>query len=200
MHPYATDSSETKSVPLYLAALGVGAAYLLHILLAKFNLEVPWWVDAPSVAGFYGLFYAAFDQWLWRSPLLRRTGLVKTPDLNGAWVGYLSTSFDEHSGRHSARLEISQTWTRISIVLKTDHSHSQSLIGGIITQNARSIVLDYEYSNEPRTNAKATMHAHRGTSRLVLSRANETSVLEGDYYTGRDRQNYGTIHVEKSGN
>ena len=200
MHPYATDSSETKAVPLYIAALGVVAAYLLHVTLEKTKFTIPWWIDAPSVVGFYGLFYAVFNTWLWRSSWVRKIRLVKIPDLHGIWKGDLITSFDEHSGKHNAELQISQTWTRISINLKTDSSQSHSLIGGIITQNYSATVLDYECSNEPRSHAKATMHAHRGTARLVLNKNNDLWILEGDYYSGRDRQNYGTIRVEKATN
>lgn len=198
MHPYATDSNETKSVPLYIAALSIIAAYMLPVGLKAAHIEVPWWVDAPSVVGFYALFFTGFDRWLWRTALVRKAGLVKLPDLNGTWIGYVASSFDEHSYKHDAQLYISQTWTRISITLKTDRSQSHSLIGGIITQNATANILGYEYANEPRANAISTMHAHRGTSRLVLSRVDDVCVLEGDYYTGRDRQNYGIIHFEKS--
>jgi hypothetical protein len=197
MHPYATDSNETKAIPLYLAALSVVAAYLLHVILEKYKLAVPWWIDAPSVIGFYGLFYIVFNNWLWRTSLVRKIGLVKLPDLNGTWTGYIASSFDEHAGRHNGQLLINQTWTRISITLKTDNSQSHSLIGGIITQNAAANVLDYEYSNEPRSHAVATMHAHRGTARLILNKNNDLWILEGDYYTGRDRQNYGTLHMER---
>lgn len=198
MHPYATDSNETKSIPLYLAALSVIAAYLLNIGLKAAKLEVPWWVDAPSVIGFYGIFYAVFDKWLWRSSLMRKLGLVKLPDLNGTWVGHVASSFDAHANKHEAKLFICQTWTRISITLRTEKSESRSLIGGIITQNSAANILDYEYGNEPRADAKDTMHAHRGTARLMLGGTGSSCVLEGDYYSGRGRQNYGTLYFEKS--
>lgn len=198
MHPYATDSSETKTVPLYLAALSVVAAYVLHVILEKYKIEVPWWIDAPSVVGFYGLLYTAFDKWLWKTGIVRALGLVKLPDLNGVWTGHVASSFDAHAHKHEAQISIRQSWTRISVALKTDKSRSHSLIGGIITQNSAANVLNYEYANEPRADAKDTMHAHRGTARLVLGITDDMCVLEGDYYTGRDRQNYGSLYFEKN--
>jgi hypothetical protein len=40
------------------------------------------------------------------------------------------------------------------------------------------------------------MHAHPGMTRLEMVDATH---LEGEYYTGRDRQNYGTLHLTKRG-
>jgi hypothetical protein len=36
------------------------------------------------------------------------------------------------------------------------------------------------------------IHIHPGMARLELV---EATRLEGEYYTGRDRQNYGTLHL-----
>ena len=55
-------------------------------------------------------------------------------------------------------------------------------------------MLSYEYRNEPKPHAAATMHPHRGMTRLGLVSPGR---LEGEYYTGRDRQNYGTLSLEK---
>ena len=41
--------------------------------------------------------------------------------------------------------------------------------------------------------AQGTMHTHRGTAMLEL----KGSVLEGDYYTGRDRREIGTIELRR---
>jgi hypothetical protein len=57
------------------------------------------------------------------------------------------------------------------------------------------IMLSYEYINEPRVSATASMHMHRGTGRFVLSGGG--NVLEGEYYSGRDRQTFGTVRLEK---
>jgi len=36
------------------------------------------------------------------------------------------------------------------------------------------------------------------TARLTAGRANNREVLEGEYYTGRDRRMYGTLHLERA--
>ena len=53
--------------------------------------------------------------------------------------------------------------------------------------------LDYMYVNEPGAGALESMHAHRGTAMLEF----KDGVLEGDYYTGRDRREIGTIRLQR---
>ena len=67
MHPYTTDSSEKKFIPLYIACLGVVLAWTLNWILRAIQFTLPWWIDAPSVIGFYGLFYNIFDKYIWKS-------------------------------------------------------------------------------------------------------------------------------------
>ena len=195
MHTYTTDSSERKFVPLYIAGASILLTWGLNRILALAQLIIPWWIDAPSVTGFYSLLYTFFDKYLWKLRILRTIGIVKVPDLNGAWNGYVASSFDEHAKRYKATIRISQTWTRIVIILETNHSKSRSLIAAIVTEDSSGMILSYEYLNEPKLNAKHTMHVHRGTARLTLK--SEGKVLEGEYYTGRDRQNFGILRFER---
>ncbi len=195
MHHYATDSNERKLVPVLLAIVSILASWALYNALGVLQLAIPWWFDAPSVMGFYGLFYSIFDRRLWRIPIIQKIGLVNLPNLNGNWEGYLLSSFDEHSTKYDARIEIIQSWTRISIILRTENSESHSIIATLTTENPGGIILSYAYLNEPKANAKKTMHIHRGTAWLTLVKSGE--MFEGEYYTGRDRQNYGSLHFER---
>jgi len=177
-----------------LALISVLLAWLLHLVSQALQLKVPWWIDPPSIMGVYGLLYSAFDRYLWQLQLLRKVGLVKVPNLKGIWEGTISSSFDKHGAQYRATVTIDQTWTAISINLETNPSRSHSLIAGIITEGSAGAVLSYEYLNEPKPVAKETMHAHRGTARLVLIGGH----LEGEYYTGRDRQNYGSLSLRRA--
>ena len=196
MHSYTTDSSERKFVPLYTVGLSVLAAWTLNIVLGDMQFTLPWWIGAPSVIGFYGVLYAIFDKYLWRWRVLRTIGVVKVPDLNGIWNGCVVSSFDEHATKYDATIKISQSWTQISVILKTNYSKSSSLLAAIVTEDPGGTVLSYEYLNEPIPNAKYTMHTHRGTARLTMQ--SNGKVLEGEYYTGRDRQNFGSMRFEQT--
>jgi len=63
-----------------------------------------------------------------------------------------------------------------------------------IVQSAGGAVLIYHYLNEPKPNAMKTMHAHKGTAVLRLK---NDEFMEGEYYTGRDRQNYGGLTLRR---
>ena len=192
MHPYATDSTERMHVVVVLALLSVAITYGFHVILTKTGVQWPWWLEAPSVWGVFGGLYTWFDRKLWRCKWLHKIGLVKVPDLNGRWnvQGHSSTYNEDFAGE----ILIRQTWTHLSITMETEHSKSHSLTASLLLSQPDGIILSYEYKNEPKANALPTMHAHRGTTVLRLK---VEGILEGEYYSGRDRQNYGTLQLEK---
>lgn len=197
MHPYVTDSNERRLVPLLLAALSVLASWGLYKTLEAVQISPPWWFDMPSLMGFYGLFYTVFDKWLWRVPITRRIGLVKVPDLTGKWEGHITSSFDEHQSQCEASIQILQTWTRIRINLEAEHSRSCSQTAAVITEVPHCAIISYEYLNEPKAPATTTMHTHRGTARHTLCVVDDSEVFDGEYYTGRDRGTFGTLHFKR---
>jgi hypothetical protein len=194
MHPYATDSSERKQVPLILAGFAIAAAWGLTRLLMVLDFQIAWWIDAPSTMLFYGIFYTLFDKVLWKIKPLRQFRLVKVPNLQGDWEGTLSTSFDEHAKKHSVDVQIIQSWTRLVLYLRGRDSKSHSLAATLITEGPDGVVFSYQYRNEPLPQANESMQIHYGTARLTLSAA---GILEGDYYSGRGRQNFGSLHLER---
>src|SRR5882672_2498550 len=92
MHGYSTDSGERRVVPLLLASVAIALAWLSSNILAVMHVSLPWWLDAPSTLGYYGLLYALFDNILWRNRFVRNLGLVRVPNLAGRWRGYRSCS------------------------------------------------------------------------------------------------------------
>ncbi len=195
MHQYATDSNERAYVPVVIALTSVVMALLLHRGLLALDLTIPWWVDAPSVLGFYGMLYYMFDRRIWRLGVLRKLGVIGVPDLNGAWQGYIVTSFDNQASKYAADVRIRQNWSRMSISLKGERSKSCSVMAMMLTQNRDAIELTYEYQSEPTHRAASTMHTHRGMARLTLSL--DRTTLEGEYYTGRDRLTTGGMRLTR---
>ena len=193
LHPYATNLQERRSIPLFIALAAFASALLLGEIIEALRISPPAWLDVPSTAGFYGLLYEWFRRRLWLGRYLRALGLIKTPDITGQWEGYVATSFDEHKGQHPVKLTVVQNWTDILIQLTGTSSHSHSTIGSMIV--GQPTVITYEYYNEPSPGAVSSMHAHRGTTRLRLS--SDGTELAGEYYSGRDRQNYGSIYLRK---
>jgi hypothetical protein len=193
MHGYSTDTDEKRVVTLFLAALAITLAWVSSNLLATVHLSMPWWADAPSSMFFYGVLYALFDRYLWRHPLMRKLGLVKTPNLTGCWRGYLTSSYDNHAKRHDLSLDIFQSWTQISIFLSTVTSISRSCVAVIQVSDPEGVALIYQYENQPLADATRTMHMHYGTAMLRMSNGR----LAGDYYAGRDRGTFGRICCQR---
>ncbi len=192
MHSYAIESEERVRINAGLAFLSVVAAWLLNT-----HFSFPWWVDAPSVWGFFGILYALFNCYLWKTPLLRATRIVSTPDLNGEWRGSGTSSYDDHQTARNFVLEVRQTWTRMNAVLTHGTSVSHSTVGAIVDGPDGCPILVYEYWNEPSPDAVGSMHIHRGLTRLTFRHEDGKDVLEGDYYTGRDRQTIGRLRFER---
>lgn len=193
MHPYSIDAEERKNILLFLAIVSIVLSWSFYKILNNYRITLPWWVESPSVLFFYGLLFVVFDRWAWK--IFRKIGLVKTPNLNGEWKGNFKSSFDEHSSEIKATLKIFQTWTRIKILLTTEQSSSQSETTSIIINAPEGKYLSYQYISEPRSNAVKTMSIHRGTTRLLFNEKENT--FAGEYYSGRDRQNFGSIYFKK---
>lgn len=193
MHPYATNSHERQTVVLWIGILSVFLANSLHWILNALELAVPWYVGAPSALTIAGIGYKLFDKWLWRVTPFHKVGIVKVPNLNGEWQGIGNTSFDQ-SQPYNIEVKIKQTWTHIAIYLETSQSCSRSLTASLLVDEQEGVILSYEYRNDPKPNAPQSMHSHRGTTVLRLKNAD---CLEGEYYSGRGRQNYGSLTLRR---
>jgi len=190
MHGYSTDSDERRVIPLLLASLAIGLAWLSSKLLAVIRFSVPWWADAPSSMAYYGALYALFDKYLWRNGVVSKLGLVRIPNLAGRWRGYLISSFDGHAKRHDLMINIFQSWTQITVFLTTATSMSRSCAAVLQIGDPEGVALIYQYQNQPLADAMRTMHMHYGTAMLRVS---DSGCLVGDYYAGRDRRTFGRI-------
>jgi len=193
MHPYSIDTQERKDVLLFLAIISIVLSWSFYKVLDSYHKTLPWYVENPSVLFFYGLLFSVFDKWAWK--IFRKIGIVKTPNLNGKWKGYLKSSFDEHSAEIKATLEIFQDWTRIKIILNTDQSSSYSESASLVIKTPEGNYLSYQYINEPKQDAVKTMSIHRGTVILLFDEKEDT--LIGEYYSGRDRQNFGSLYFKR---
>jgi len=196
-HSYSTDSAERRYIPFFIAASAIGATFLVFHFLEKNAIAIPWWASPPiDTMAFYGFFYWIFDKRLWRWKFIHRLGITRIPDLSGEWTGQVNPTSSDGVSKGlglpaDVTLSIQQTWTTLIIAAETGHSRSHSISGTITVDDDR--VVSYEYINEPLAGAPSSMHAHRGVARFILNA--DATVLEGEYYSGRDRQNVGTIRV-----
>jgi hypothetical protein len=199
IHSYSTDSVERRYIPFFLAVAAIASAFLVSRALAIYQIELPWWGLPIDTMTFYGLFYLFFDRVIWKWRWIHQLGITKIPDLSGEWRGNVHpvrTNGVSAGLVTSAEIAITiqQTWTDLLITGHTGLSSSRNLSGNFIVSD--ECTLSYEYLNEPNASAPATMHAHRGMARLEVKESE--TVLEGEYYSGRDRQNIGAIRLVRN--
>ncbi len=198
MHPYATDSDHTPALYAWISLISIVSAYLLYIVLKATGLsDTLWFIDIPSVPGFIFIYYRLYDHKIWNKPIAKTAGVNSTPDLTGSWTGEIQSSHDAFTSNHAATLTIEQTASHISLVLTTERSRSESCLAMIFTKAPDGATIQYAYENKPSNSAVATMHAHEGAATLTLSSTGDTLSLGGHYYTGRDRENQGTMTFTK---
>jgi len=195
-HPYAINSEERTQVTFFLAVLAVFVSLGLAGLFRRWDWTPPLWIDVSSVPVVFGVLYAFFSRVAWKWGWLRRiVWILSTPVLSGRWRGTVQSDFDGAVGQaHNVEVIIGQDWTHITVRLIARSSKSHSVSASMdVTED--DCVLIYDYLNEPNADAVDSMHMHRGTARLVLV---DTDRLEGDYYTGRDRENIGVIRLRRA--
>ncbi len=190
MHSYATDVKDRELIPIWLAAFSVALTLLLNSSLEALEWQIPWWVDAPSVMGFYGLLYTFFDKFLWKLNLwgIRFSAI---PNIQGTWIGTIKSSYNDGREMNGIALYIHQSWFKMSVQIETETSRSFSTMAVVNTNSSSEPGLKYEYISEPGTFSVQTMQTHRGTANLRLN-FDETHLI-GEYYTGRGRQNIGDM-------
>jgi hypothetical protein len=193
MHSYASDSIDRRVAPWIIAICAVGVAFLYVFLSRTFLFSLPWWCETPSIMLVYGLLFWVYDSCLWKRKVFG-VSLSRIPDCHGTWYGELHSS---HDGGTNVKgmLIVHQTWSKIMVEFRNVSSSSYSRMASLNITPGASEGLIYEYTNDPRADAMATMHAHRGFAFLKL--LIDKHWLEGDYYTGRDRASYGTMRFRR---
>jgi hypothetical protein len=193
MHPYTTDTGQRSQLTISLVLGSSLVAILINAIVLNSEIDLSnygWVLSPPTVFTIYGFFWTIFDKWVWR--LFSQIGMLDVPNLNGEWSGTLKTSYNKFENDILIKVFIKQSWSNISITLRTEKSSSRSITATIVTKNG--CFLTYDYVNEPKGHAQSTMTMHRGTASLELISKNE---LRGQYYTSRDRQNHGEIFLDR---
>jgi hypothetical protein len=190
-HPYSINLRERQIVYFVLALLSFGASLLIGLGFAALRWSPPGWLDVPGAFGIFGFLSWWFDRQVWRWLPIRNLG-ISTPILDGCWSGATKSSFDDFNRQYPVRMTIHQTWTEISISVETDQSRSYSTTASIDVGPESMLV--YSFTNLPQVSATGTMHTHIGTALLRIL----PDELVGEYYSGRDRQNIGTIELRRN--
>lgn len=192
-HSYSSDSRSREMAQVYLALISTGLAYLLYFVCQVYSFSIPWWIEAPSIFGFYGLLYFGFVEWAWQWRFVRFIFRIKTPNWNGVYEGALKTSHDNFTQAIPFKISIVQKWNRIVVTGKTASSTSHSFLGFFSEEDTDSPTLVYQYLNLPNITAIDAMNAHRGVAQVIL----ENDLLNGEFFNGKGRNTIGTFELSK---
>lgn len=193
MHSYdlegRTQSLARMAAITFLVVIG------LDQLLVTFADDIPRWIDVPSFAFFFGLLLVFVNHVAWRWTVFRRLLSISVLDFGGHWEGVVvSTDGEGDASEHPVSVTIQQTWLRIFIKLEAERSHSSSIVAAWRGVGAADSELFYVYENHPHADTPTSVHPHRGTAVLRLAQEN----IEGHYYSGRDRQRFGDIRLQRA--
>ena len=170
------------------------AAWYKQLTQQDFPNWLSWLIELASPIFIFGLLSHWFEHHMWKWGPMRSFANIKTPDISGEWKAEFRSSYDQYKTAYPGDVTISQSWSKVSVSLKAEKSHTNSE-GAALIVDGGEVWLVYEYLNEPWPAAVETMHAHRGTCRLAV----KSSGIEGDYYTGRDRNTNGTLKFTRVG-
>lgn len=193
MHPYSCTEQRSRAhiVHIALSVAAVASAYGLSSYLDSITKAL-WFVEWPSVLGFFALYYMVFDLWVWRLKPVRI--LLCLPSIEGSYRGTASSAGQQHPDV-DVRVRIRQTWTSMSIQLEAPNSRSESESASLCMKSHGLWDLTYTYINKPRKAAATTMNIHQGTTTLTFESGSLKVV--GEYYTGRGRMTYGGVELER---
>lgn len=192
LHHYTADTKDRIWAHVVLFVAATACAWLFGQTLNYLEWQPPWWVEAPSIFGFYGILFALFNLYLWRNKYLRFIMRIKTPDLNGKYEGTLSSSHDKFVSEKRVKYCIHQTWNKMVVFSETDQSTSQSTIGAFHLEEVHRMSFVFQYENCPKPNAPAGMNRHCGFAEFYFETPQE---LTGEFFNGRGRSTHGLLKL-----
>jgi hypothetical protein len=179
---------------LILIAISASLVYFIDYWLKMKSFNIPFYIEIPSISGVYCLLFYLFNNFFWKWSIFKKFNIIVADDLNGSWKGVAKSSYDDFNNDIDVVLNIEQKATSIIVQGIFDKSKSISLNANFGKSEVdNSVALFYFFRNEPNYDAKKTMATHEGSVKLIYNKKEEA--LEGSYYSGRDRNNYGTIKV-----
>lgn len=194
MHAYAIQSPEHKTILFYLAFLSIATTSFVHV---TFN-HIPVSFSAPSAFAIYGILFIGFDRFIWKWKFLRQLGLIRTPCFNGTWDVNFQSSL--HPTSQYGTLEVSQTWTKISLFFDGPEAQSHSLMASISSYSPVQHNFSWQYQTKQKNRREEDPdRIYHGTAIIManVDKAGFPTRMEGDYYTDKTRKSYGRICFNK---
>lgn len=194
MHEYSTDVEQSKiifGISIISILVSSGLTTIINTVIAEIPcVEFMVSITAMSI---FGVLYKLFDIYIWKCMFLR--GLVQIPNISGKWKGEIQSSYHDFKDTLPVELTIKQTWTKICIDGKFNHSKSISNTASLKINSGVGVRLYYSYNNEkyPKYHEMGTSN-HRGYADLEINE----DVMEGSYFNNpANNKNFGYMKLKK---
>ena len=199
MHEYAINSDERIKIPFFIALISIVTVGFIRSVIENSNVPTNLYYYLPSAFALYGVLIILFDRFIWKLDLLCKIGIVKVPNLNGIWKGCLISSRHNYENEIPIIVNIHQTWTKLSITLKTDQTESESLMAAFKVKNPSLLDFRWEYVSNSRPQYYHKEYSHTGVTSLKINTNGSiiANNLSGRYYTDIGRRSYGEITLTK---
>ena len=203
MHGYIINGKRRHSAIFWLAVIsvlvGLGLTYWIDLILSKLETMKGTQIIVLLYSAIFGvgsgaiftLLYYLFDNFFWKIKIFGNI------DLSGKYQceGVSKDKSQKEKDRFVGIITIKQTWTKISVNLKTDKSHSDSFMAKISQNGVGDLRLDYCYTNNTNQTNIDMVSRHTGTATIIFS-----SEIKGKYYNQPDdRMRYGELVLTKEG-
>lgn len=140
---------------------------------------------------FYYIFHLVFDKYVWKTKIGRK--IFGMPDLSGKWYCN-GKKINGEELRWRGDVTISQCWEKISIVLRTQNSTSESISASLMREcdTGCGYRLMYTYRNQPNMQAvQVGMAAHTGYCELIFNES--LTWADGYYFNNMGRISHGEM-------
>lgn len=177
MHGYIINGKRRHSAIFWLAVIsvlvGLGLTYWIDLILTKLETMKGTQIIVLLYSAIFGvgsgaiftLLYYLFDNFFLKIKIFGNV------DLSGKYQceGVSKYKSQKEKDRFTATIIIKQTWTKISVNLKTEKSHSDSFMAKISQNGVGDIRLDYCYTNNTYQTNKDMVSRHTGTATIIFS-------------------------------
>lgn len=198
MHDYSMDRHPKEKILFILAFLAIVATPFLNQGFSNLqDMLGAWTMPLSGVSAFmvFATVFWVFNQYLWKCKIFRK--LLMMPDLNGKWECTGATIIKvgaETNHPWKAEIDVTQSWSKIVIRLKTKESLSCSTSASITRLEGQGFKILYHYQNDP-TQISETLNKHDGAAEIIFNPG--CTEGEGHYFTDQHRNTVGSLKLRK---
>ena len=198
MHDYSIDKHPKEKILFILAFIAIVSTPFINQALSQVQGTLGSWtltLTGFSVFMVFGAIFWLFNQYLWKFKFIRSRLLM--PDLNGKWECSGTTLIKAGQDTNypwKAEIDITQSWSKIIIRLKTKDSVSQSTSASITRLEGQGFKILYHYQNDP-TRIEETLNKHDGAAEIIFDQ--DCTEGDGHYFTDQHRSTVGSLKLRK---